>query len=165
MRINDVFLSFPGLILALGFVAALGPGIRNAVIAIALTAWPPIARLARAETLTLRNADYIAAVRIQGASPLRIILRHIVPMCLPSVIVRITLNMAGIILTAAALGFLGLGAQPPMPEWGSMLAVGRAHLSGAWWVSTVPGLAILITSLAFNLLGDGLRDVLDPRSD
>jgi len=165
MRINDVFLSFPGLILALGFVAALGPGIRNAVIAIALTAWPPIARLARAETLTLRNADYIAAVRIQGASPLRIILRHIVPMCLSSVIVRITLNMAGIILTAAALGFLGLGAQPPMPEWGSMLAVGRAHLSGAWWVSTVPGLAILITSLAFNLLGDGLRDVLDPRSD
>jgi len=164
MRINDVFLSFPGLILALGFVAALGPGIRNAVIAISLTAWPPIARLARAETLTLRNADYIAAVRIQGASALRIILRHIVPMCLPSVVVRITLNMAGIIITAAALGFLGLGAQPPMPEWGSMLSTGRAHLVGAWWVSTVPGLAILFTSLAFNLLGDGLRDVLDPRS-
>jgi peptide/nickel transport system permease protein len=165
MRINDVFLSFPGLILALGFVAALGPGIRNAVIAIALTAWPPIARLARAETLTLRNADYIAAVRIQGASALRIILRHVVPMCLPSVIVRITLNMAGIIITAAGLGFLGLGAQPPMPEWGAMLSSGRAHLSGAWWISAVPGLAILITSLAFNLLGDGLRDVLDPRSD
>jgi len=165
MRINDVFLSFPGLILALGFVAALGPGIRNAVIAIALTAWPPIARLARAETLTLRKADYIAAVRIQGASALRIILRHVVPMCLPSVIVRITLNMAGIIITAAGLGFLGLGAQPPMPEWGSMLSSGRAHISGAWWISAVPGLAILITSLAFNLLGDGLRDVLDPRSD
>jgi len=165
MRINDVFLSFPGLILALGFVAALGPGIRNAVIAIALTAWPPIARLARAETLTLRNADYIAAVRIQGASALRIILRHVVPMCLPSVIVRITLNMAGIIITAAGLGFLGLGAQPPMPEWGAMLSSGRAHLSGAWWISAVPGVAILITSLAFNLLGDGLRDVLDPRSD
>jgi len=165
MRINDVFLSFPGLILALGFVAALGPGIRNAVIAIALTAWPPIARLARAETLTLRNADYIAAVRIQGASALRIILRHVMPMCLPSVIVRITLNMAGIIITAAGLGFLGLGAQPPMPEWGSMLSSGRAHISGAWWISAVPGLAILITSLAFNLLGDGLRDVLDPRSD
>jgi peptide/nickel transport system permease protein len=163
MRINDVFLSFPGLILALGFVAALGPGIRNAVIAIALTAWPPIARLARAETLTLRNADYIAAVRIQGASALRIILRHVMPMCLPSVIVRITLNMAGIIITAAGLGFLGLGAQPPMPEWGSMLSSGRAHISGAWWISAVPGLAILITSLAFNLLGDGLRDVLDPR--
>ena len=165
MRINDVFLSFPGLILALGFVAALGPGIRNSVIAIALTAWPPIARLARAETLTLRNADYIAAVRIQGGSALRIILRHVVPMCLPSVVVRITLAMAGIIITAAGLGFLGLGAQPPMPEWGSMLSSGRAHLSGAWWISAVPGIAIVITSLAFNLLGDGLRDVLDPRSD
>jgi peptide/nickel transport system permease protein len=165
MRINDVFLSFPGLILALGFVAALGPGIRNSVIAIALTAWPPIARLARAETLTLRNADYIAAVRIQGASALRIILRHVVPMCLPSVVVRITLAMAGIIITAAGLGFLGLGAQPPMPEWGSMLSSGRSHLSGAWWISAVPGIAIVITSLAFNLLGDGLRDVLDPRSD
>jgi peptide/nickel transport system permease protein len=165
MRINDVFLSFPGLILALGFVAALGPGIRNAVIAIALTAWPPIARLARAETLTLRNADYIAAVRIQGASALRIILHHVVPMCLPSVVVRITLAMAGIIITAAGLGFLGLGAQPPMPEWGSMLSSGRAHLSGAWWISAVPGIAIVLTSLAFNLLGDGLRDVLDPRSD
>jgi peptide/nickel transport system permease protein len=164
MRINDIFLSFPSLILALGFVAGLGPGIRNAVIAIALTAWPPIARLARAETLTLRNADYIAAVRIQGASALRIILRHIVPMCLPSVVVRITLNMAGIILTAAALGFLGLGAQPPMPEWGAMLSSARAHLHEAWWISAVPGLAILITSLAFNLVGDGLRDVLDPRS-
>ena len=164
MRINDIFLSFPGLILALGFVAALGPGIRNAIIAIALTAWPPIARLARAETLTIRNADYIAAVRIQGASSLRIIARHIVPMCLPSVIVRITLNMAGIILNAAGLGFLGLGAQPPMPEWGAMLSTGRSHLTDAWWLSTVPGVAILITSLAFNLLGDGLRDVLDPRS-
>jgi peptide/nickel transport system permease protein len=104
-------------------------------------------------------------VRIQGASALRIILRHVVPMCLPSVIVRITLNMAGIIITAAGLGFLGLGAQPPMPEWGSMLSAGRAHISGAWWISAVPGLAILMTSLAFNLLGDGLRDVLDPRSD
>lgn len=164
MRVNDIFLSFPGLILALGFVAALGPGIRNAIIAIALTAWPPIARLARAETLTLRRADYIAAVRIQGGSAARIILRHIMPMCLPSVIVRITLNMAGIIITAAGLGFLGLGAQPPMPEWGSMLSTGRSHLSGAWWLSTIPGLAILLTSLAFNLLGDGLRDVLDPRA-
>ena len=165
MRVNDVFLSFPSLILALGFVAALGPGIRNAIIAIALTAWPPVARLARAETLTVRNADYIAAVRIQGGSALRIIVRHVVPMCLPSVIVRVTLNMAGIILTAAGLGFLGLGAQPPMPEWGAMLSTGRSHLTGAWWLSAVPGAAILLTSLAFNLLGDGLRDVLDPRSE
>jgi peptide/nickel transport system permease protein len=164
MRINDIFLSFPGLILALGFVAALGPGIGNAVIAISLTAWPPIARLARAETLTIRNADYIAATRIQGASSWRIILRHIVPMCVPSVIVRITLNMAGIILTAAGLGFLGLGAQPPMPEWGSMLSNGRQNL-GAWGLAAAPGVAILLTSLAFNLFGDGLRDVLDPRSE
>ncbi len=164
MRINDIFLSFPGLILALGFVAALGPGIRNAVIAIALTAWPPIARLARAETLTIRKTDYIAAVRLQGASSPRIIARHIVPMCLPSVIVRITLNMAGIIITAAGLGFLGLGAQPPMAEWGAMLSTGRSHLTGAWWLATAPGVAILLTSLAFNLFGDGLRDVLDPRT-
>jgi peptide/nickel transport system permease protein len=163
MRINDIFLSFPGLILALGFVAALGPGIGNAVIAISLTAWPPIARLARAETLTIRKSDYIAAVRIQGAGPMRIILKHIIPMCIPSVIVRITLNMAGIILTAAGLGFLGLGAQPPTPEWGAMLSTGRQNMLGAWWIAAVPGLAILLTSLAFNLFGDGLRDVLDPR--
>ena len=165
MRVNDIFLSFPGLILALAFVAALGPGIENAVIAIALTAWPPIARLARAETLTVRGSDYIAAVRIQGASPARIILRHIVPMCIPSVVVRITLNMAGIILTAAGLGFLGLGAQPPLPEWGAMLSTGRQNMLGAWWLAAIPGLAILLTSLAFNLFGDGLRDVLDPRSE
>lgn len=165
MRINDIFLSFPGLILALAFVAALGPGIENAVIAIALTAWPPIARLARAETLTVRSSDYIAAVRIQGASPARIILKHIVPMCIPSVVVRITLNMAGIILTAAGLGFLGLGAQPPLPEWGAMLSTGRQSMLQAWWLAAIPGLAILTTSLAFNLFGDGLRDVLDPRSE
>ncbi len=165
MRINDIFLAFPGLILALAFVAALGPGIRNAIIAIALTAWPPIARLARAETLTIRTSDYIAATRIQGASVMRIIVRHIMPMCIPSVIVRITLNMSGIILTSAGLGFLGLGAQPPMPEWGAMLSTGRQNLIGAWWLAGIPGLAILFTSLAFNLFGDGLRDVLDPRSE
>ena len=165
MRINDIFLSFPPLILALGFVAALGSGIENAVIAIALTAWPPIARLARAETLTIRASDYIAAVRIQGASSRRIILKHVVPMCVPSVVVRITLNMAGIILTAAGLGFLGLGAQPPMPEWGAILSTGRQYMLGAWWIAAIPGLAILLTSLAFNLFGDGLRDVLDPRSE
>lgn len=163
MRINDIFLSLPGLILALGFVAALGPGIGNAVIAIALSAWPPIARLARAETLTIRATDYIAATRIQGASAPRIIFKHIMPMCVPSVIVRITLNMAGIILIAAGLGFLGLGAQPPTPEWGSMLSGARQNL-GAWWLAAAPGIAILLTSLAFNLFGDGLRDVLDPRS-
>jgi peptide/nickel transport system permease protein len=165
MRITDIFLAFPRLILALAFVAALGPGIENAIIAIAFTAWPPYARMARAETLTIRQADYIAAARIQGAGPLRIIGRHVVPMCLSSVIVRLTLDMAGIILTAAGLGFLGLGAQPPLPEWGAMISTGRHYLLDQWWVATMPGLAIFIVSLGFNLLGDGLRDVLDPRAD
>ena len=163
MRVTDIFLAFPRLILALAFVAALGPGIENAVIAIAFTAWPPYARVARAEALVLRNADFIAAVRLQGASPARIVLRHVIPLCTPSLIVRSTLDMAGIILTAAGLGFLGLGAQPPMPEWGAMIATGREHIFDQWWVATAPGIAICTVALGFNLLGDGLRDVLDPK--
>ncbi len=164
MRITDIILAFPKLILALAFVAALGPGIGNAILAIAITSWPPYARIARAETLTVRNADYILASRLQGASDTRIVLAHIVPMCVSSVIVRVTLDMAGIILTAAGLGFLGLGAQPPMPEWGAMIAEGRKFLLDQWWVTTMPGIAIFLVSLGFNLLGDGLRDALDPRS-
>lgn len=163
MRITDIFLSFPSLILSLAFVAALGPSLNNAIIAIALTAWPPIARLARAETLTFRQADYIAAARLQGASSARIIVKSIMPMCLPSVLIRLTLNMATVILTAAGLGFLGLGAQPPLPEWGAMIATGRRYMIDSWWLVTFPGLAILSVSLAFNLLGDGLRDALDPK--
>lgn len=165
MRVTDIFISFPSLVLALAFVAALGPGLEHVVMAITLTAWPPIARLARAEALSLRQADFVSAVRLQGASPLRILWKHIVPLCLPSVIIRITMNMAGIILTAAGLGFLGLGAQPPDPEWGAMIASGRTYMLECWWVVTVPGLAILVNSLAFNFLGDGLRDILDPRSE
>lgn len=165
MRIVDVFLAFPSLILALAFVTALGPGIENAVIALSLAAWPPIARLARAETLTIRKSDYVAAMRMQGASHLRIIWSDVIPMCLPSVVVRVTLNMAIVILTAAGLGFLGLGAQPPSPEWGAMLSTGREFMMNAWWVAAMPGIAILLTSLAVNLAGDGLRDVLDPRHD
>ncbi|MEF2071491.1 ABC transporter permease [Consotaella aegiceratis] len=165
MRLTDIFLAFPRLILALAFVAALGPGIVNAVLAIALTAWPPYARVARAETLTVRRSDYIAAARLQGAGTLRIIVGHIMPMCLGSVIIRVTLDMAGIILTAAGLGFLGLGAQPPLAEWGAMISTGRQYLLSHWWVATIPGLAILTVSLGFNLLGDGLRDVLDPRGN
>lgn len=165
MRITDIFISFPGLVLALAFIAALGPGIEHAVIAIALTAWPPIARLARAETLALRKADFVVAVQLQGASATRIILRHIVPLCLPSVIVRLTMNMASIILTAAALGFLGLGAQAPQPEWGAMISNGRRYMLESWWLVAAPGGAIMLVSLAFNLIGDGLRDVLDPRSE
>lgn len=163
MRLTDVFLAFPRLVLALAFVAALKPGITSAIIAIALTAWPPYARLARADTLTVRNSDFIAAVRLTGAGSFRIILRHIMPLCLSSVIVRVTLDMSGIILTAAALGFLGMGAQPPMPEWGTMIASSRAFILDQWWVPTIPGIAIFVASLAFNLLGDGMRDVLDPR--
>lgn len=165
MRITDIFISFPSLVLALAFVAALGPGLEHVVIAITLTAWPPIARLARAETLSLRHADFVCAVKLQGASSTRILLHHIVPLCLPSVIIRITMNMAGIILTAAGLGFLGLGAQPPDPEWGAMISAGRRYMMECWWLVTIPGLAILINSLAFNFLGDGLRDILDPRTE
>ena len=164
MRITDIFLAFPKLTLALALVAVLGPGMENAVLAIALTSWPPYARVARAETLTVRHADYIAAIRLQGASAPRIIWGHVVPMCLPSVIIRVTLDMAGVILIAAGLGFLGLGAQPPLSEWGLMISAGRKYLFEQWWVATMPGLAIFIVSLGFNLLGDGLRDVLDPRS-
>ncbi|MHC0054615.1 nickel transporter permease [Actibacterium sp. D379-3] len=165
MRITDIFLAFPRLVLALAFVAALGAGIENAVLAISLTAWPPYARIARAETLTIRNSDYISAVRLQGARPLRIITKHIWPLCISSLIVRVTLDMAGIILAAAGLGFLGLGAQPPSPEWGAMISEGRRFILDHWWVATVPGLAIFTVSLAFNLLGDGLRDVLDPKDE
>ncbi|WP_099828126.1 ABC transporter permease [Oceaniglobus indicus] len=163
MRITDIFLAFPRLVLALAFVAALGAGIENAVLAISLTAWPPYARIARAETLTIRGSDFISAVRLQGAGPLRIIMRHIWPLCVSSLIVRVTLDMAGIILAAAGLGFLGLGAQPPSPEWGAMISEGRRFILDHWWVATMPGLAIFTVSLAFNLLGDGLRDVLDPK--
>ena len=163
MRITDAFLAFPKLVLALAFAAALGPGIENAVLAIALTAWPPYARIARAETLTVRNTDYVAAARISGASALRVLIGHIMPMCMPSLIVRVSLDMAGVILIAAGLGFLGVGVAPPQPEWGAMVSDGRAQILEQWWVCTYPGVAIFIVSLGFNLIGDGLRDVLDPR--
>jgi peptide/nickel transport system permease protein len=163
MRVTDVFLAFPRLILALAFVSAIGPGLVNAIVAIACTAWPPYARIARAETLTIKNSEFIAAARLQGASALRIIWSHVVPLCTSSLVVRVTLDMAGIILTAAGLGFLGLGAQPPLPEWGAMISTGRKFVLDQWWVATMPGIAIFIVSLGFNLLGDGLRDVLDPK--
>jgi peptide/nickel transport system permease protein len=162
MRITDVFLAIPKLLLALAFVAALGPGIVNAALAITLTAWPPYARLARAEALVVRNSDYVNAIRLAGASDFHIIVFHIMPMCLSSVIVRMTFDMAGIILTAAGLGFIGLGAQPPLPEWGAMISTGRKFIFDQWWVATVPGFAIFIVSLGFNLLGDAMRDLLDP---
>jgi peptide/nickel transport system permease protein len=165
MGVTDVFLSMPKLILALAFVAALGPGIENAIIAIAITAWPPYARIARAETLTFRSAEFVAAARMAGASHTRIVGLHILPLCLSSTIIRVTLDMAGIILTAAGLGFLGLGAQPPLPEWGAMISRGRSFILDQWWVATMPGFAIILVSLGFCFLGDGLRDVLDPKSE
>ena len=163
MRITDIFLAFPRLVLALAFVAALKPGIENAIIAIALTSWPPYARLARAETITVKNAAYIKAAELQGARALHILWHHVVPLCLSSVVVRLTLDMAGIILTAAGLGFLGLGAQPPLAEWGAMISTGREYILDHCWVATIPGIAIFLVSLGFNLLGDGLRDLMDPR--
>ncbi|MEO5324300.1 ABC transporter permease [Mesorhizobium sp. CC13] len=163
MGITDIFLSMPKLILALAFVAALGPGIQNAIIAIAIATWPGYARIARAETLTIRNSEFVSAVELQGASSFRVIVNHILPLCTSSMIIRVTLDMAGIILTAAGLGFIGLGAQPPLPEWGAMISRGRSFILDQWWVATMPGFAIVIVSLGFCFLGDGLRDVLDPK--
>lgn len=162
MRFSDVFLAFPKLILAIAFAAALGPGVVNAIIAISVANWPSYARLARAETLSVKNNEYIQAIRVLGASNLRIMIGHITPMCMSSVIVRMSLDMGAIILTAAGLGFLGLGAQPPTPEWGLMVSDGRDFLVDQWWVSTLPGVSILIVVVGFNLLGDGIRDLLDP---
>ncbi len=162
MRFSDVFLAFPKLILAIAFAAALGPGVENAIVAISVANWPSYARLARAETLNVRNNDYIQVIRSMGASNLRIMVGHITPMCLSSMIVRLSLDMGTIILTAAGLGFLGLGAQPPVPEWGLMVSDGRQFLVDQWWVSTLPGFAILIVVMGFNLMGDGFRDILDP---
>ena len=163
MRISDVFLSLPSLVLALAFVAALRPGLGSAVLAVVLTTWPVYARQARAETLMLRRSDFIAAARMTGASPARIVLRHVAPLCTASLAVRATLDMSNTILIIAGLGFLGMGAQPPLPEWGTMIAGTRSYILQQWWVPTAPGVAIFVASLAFNVLGDGLRDVFDPR--
>lgn len=165
MRITDIFMAFPRLILALAFVAVLGPGVENAVVAIAITTWPPYARISRAETLTLRSSDFIHAAKLQGAGGLHILGYHIMPLCITSVVVRMTLDMAGVIITAAGLGFLGLGAQPPASEWGAMIAAGREYLIDYWWVAAMPGIAIFLVSLGFNLLGDGLRDIFDPKTE
>lgn len=165
MRITDIFLAFPRLVLALAFVAALKPGVESAILAIALTAWPPYARMARAETLTVRGSDFIAAYRLTGGSSWRIIFRHIMPLCVPTLIVRVTLDMSSIIITAASLGFLGMGAQPPSPEWGAMIATAKRFIFEQWWVAAIPGIAIFLVSLAFNFLGDALRDVLDPKGN
>jgi len=163
MRITDIVMSLPSLIIALALVSILGPSLMNGALALAFTSWPSFARQARTETLALRRSDYLAAAQMQGITGWRLIVGHIVPLCLPSATVRAALNLGGIILSAAGLGFLGMGIQPPAAEWGSMVASGSQVIFDQWWIATVPGFAILFASLAFNLLGDGLRDKMDPR--
>ncbi len=163
MRVMDIILAFPSLLLALVLVAILGPGLTNAMIAIALVLQPHFVRLTRAAVLAERNRDYVVAARVAGAGHFRLMFKTILPNCLAPLIVQATLSFSNAILDAAALGFLGMGAQPPTPEWGTMLAEAREFILRAWWVVTFPGLAILITVLAINLVGDGLRDALDPK--
>jgi dipeptide transport system permease protein len=163
MRIMDIILAFPSLLLALVLVAVLGPGLTNAMIAIALVLQPHFVRLTRAAVMAEKARDYVTAAKVAGAGPMRLMFRTILPNCMAPLIVQATLSFSSAILDAAALGFLGMGAQPPTPEWGTMLAEAREFILRAWWVVTLPGLAILITVLAINLMGDGLRDALDPK--
>lgn len=163
MRVTDVFLSIPGLILAIAIVGALGPGILNAMFALSLVWWPGYVRLVQAKVLSVRNETYVEAARSLGASQTRIVFLHVLPNCTSPIIVKASMDMGLAILGAASLGFLGLGAQPPYPEWGAMISIGKNYLPDWWWYSLFPGLAIYFTVLGFNLLGDGLRDMLDPK--
>jgi len=163
MRLMDIMLALPSLLLALVIVAILGPSLTNAIMAIAIVYLPHFTRVARASVITELSKEYVTASRVSGAGTLRLMFTTVLPNCAAPLIVLATLNFSDAILAAAALGFLGLGAQPPTPEWGTMLAKAREFVQSAWWVVTFPGLAILITVLAFNLAGDGLRDALDPR--
>ncbi|AQS48427.1 MULTISPECIES: ABC transporter permease subunit [Thioclava] len=163
MRVMDIILAFPSLLLALVFVAVLGPGLINAMIAIAIVYQPHFARLTRAAVLSEKNRDYVMAAQVAGAGHMRLMFRTVLPNCLAPLIVQGTLSFSNAILDVAALGFLGMGAQPPTPEWGTMLSEAREFILRAWWVVTFPGIAILVTVLAINLMGDGLRDALDPK--
>jgi dipeptide transport system permease protein len=163
MRLMDILLALPSLLLAIVIVAILGPGLANAMIAVAIVYLPHYTRLTRGSVIAERTKDYVVASRVAGAGRLRLMFATILPNCMAPLIVQATLGFSNAILDAAALGFLGLGAQPPIPEWGTMLADAREFVLRAWWVVTFPGLAILITVLAFNLMGDGLRDALDPK--
>jgi len=163
MRLMDIILALPSLLLAIVIVVLLGPGLRNAMIAVAITNIPHYARLTRAAVMNELTKDYVVASRVAGAGLFRLMFKTVLPNCLAPLIVQSTLGISSAVLDAAALGFLGLGAQPPTPEWGTMLADSRQYIERAYWAVTFPGLAILITVLAFNLLGDGLRDALDPK--
>jgi peptide/nickel transport system permease protein len=164
MRITDVFLCVPGLVLALAIVAALGPGVMHGVIALAIVWWPGYVRLIEAKALTLRGAAFVDAAETMGASRLRILATHILPNCGSPLAVKMSMDMGLAILAAASLGFIGLGARPPAPEWGAMIATARSYMPDQWWYSLFPGLAIFATVLGFNLFGDTIRDILDPRS-
>jgi len=163
MRLMDIMLALPSLLLAVAIVAILGPGLMNAMYAIAIVMLPHFVRLTRASVISELAKDYVQASRIAGAGPLRLMFSTVLPNCAAPLIVQGTLGFSSSILDAAALGFLGLGAQPPTPEWGSMLSSATEYIQSAWWVVTLPGLAILVSVLAFNLMGDGLRDALDPK--
>lgn len=163
MRVTDIFLSIPGLILAIAIVGALGPGILNAMLALSLVWWPGYVRLMQSKTLSLKNELYVEAAKSMGASTSRILIYHIFPNCISPIIVKISMDFGLAILGAASLGFLGLGVQPPFPEWGDMISIARNYLPNWWWYSFFPGVAIYLTVLGFNLFGDGLRDVLDPK--
>ncbi len=163
MRFVDIMLCFPTFFLILSVVAFLGPSIYNIMIIIGLTGWMGVSRLVRAETLSLKERDFVAAARAQGAGDARIIFRHILPNTLAPVLVAATLGVAGAILTESALSFLGIGVQPPTPSWGNILTAGKDNIEFAWWLSVYPGLAILFTVLGYNLLGEGIRDAVDPR--
>ncbi|HEX5499595.1 MAG TPA: ABC transporter permease [Thermomicrobiales bacterium] len=163
MRAMDLLLAFPGILLALGIIAILGPGLSNVMIAVGISAIPSYTRLARASTLALRDRDFVTGARAVGCGDSRIMARYVLPNVLPPLIVLTTLGVAGAILTAAGLSFIGLGAVPPTPEWGAILTLGRKYINQAWWYTTFPGLAIAVTVLGINMLGDALRDALDPR--
>jgi len=163
MRVTDTFLSFPSLLLAMAISAILGPNLRNAMIAIAISWWPWYTRLLRSEAISVRERDFVAAAKAVGASWSRILFKHILPNSIVPIIVQASMDFGGIILTCAALSFLGLGAQPPTPEWGLMTSTGRTFFLTHWWIVTFPGIAIFICVFAFNLVGDGLREMLDPK--
>jgi peptide/nickel transport system permease protein len=164
MRLADLKLTVPGLILAMAVAAALGPGIVNMVIAISLSWWPGYARLVRGEVLAKKEETFVVAARAIGASPARILFRHILPNIASPIVVKMSLDMGFAILTVASLGFIGIGVRPPTPEWGMLLSIARSYMPDFWWTAVFPGLAIFVTVFGFNLLGDGLRDVLDPRA-
>jgi len=163
MRISDVFLAFPALILAMAIAAALGPSLDNVILAMVVIWWPRYARVARGQVLVLREIDYMVAAKAIGISGRRTFTHHILPNCISPILIQATLDLGEVLLTAATLSFIGFGAQPPTPEWGAMISLGRNYLRDNWWYATFPGLAILVTVMGFNLLGDAARDVLDPR--